>query len=68
MPNSLGFRCGISAKNEKWMVKTPCDPEQTLLSGRRAEGAYLYFINFGIVDAPSAGYGCWPHGHTLGRR
>ncbi len=56
MPNSLGFRGGISAKKRK------TDGENPVRSGRntafrkadsRLEGAHLYSINFGIVQAPS---------------
>ena len=68
-PHVIWLPLRISGKNEERWVATPFDCP----SGRRWEGADLYFIKFGIVEAPirsillvGAGRaGCWPHGHTL---
>ena len=55
-PIHWAFAAEFQQKNEKPRVKTPCDPERTLLSGRRTQCwrvLIFYSINFGIVQAPS---------------
>ena len=60
----IGSHCGISAKKRKTDDENPVQSGKTLLSGRRAEGAALYSINFGMIKAPKW---CWPHGVLAAR-
>ena len=46
-------------------MATPCDPELALPCGRRSEGAHLYSIKFGIIEAPIVLAGAGRTGHTL---
>ncbi len=71
-PNNWASAAEIQQKNEKPMVKTPCDPEPNCLveGGRKVGGwssLFYQFGNSGCAKVVLADTGCWPHRHTLRR-